>query len=250
MSPKDEPTATKQALMTTTRRQCFFCGRAYHERKYCPAINSTCFSCGKIGHFSRVCRSNNGSGKRLKSTNQSAALSLASLTSMACPGNLLKSAILVNLNGKNLTALIDSGSSESYSKVSKDLKLKVYPSRREIQMASSAMKMKSNGFCLVDLELKGNKYESTRLNVFENLCSDVILGLDFQGHHQRVIFEFNGESNDLVISGKSTCAVTAASTDAVCFSQIWHQKRNLLSRNPADLTKKTESLFKERLTNG
>ena len=78
-------------------------------------------------------------------------------------------------------------------------------------MASSAMKMKSNGFCLVDLELKGNKYESTRLNVFENLCSDVILGLDFQGHHQRVIFEFNGESNDLVISGKSTCAVTAAS---------------------------------------
>ena len=100
---------------------------------------------------------------------------------MACPGNLLRSAILVNLNGKNLTALIDSGSSESYinSKVSKDLKLKVYPSRREIQMASSAMKMKSNEFCLVDLELKGNKYESTRLNIFENLCSDVILGLDF-----------------------------------------------------------------------
>ena len=128
VSPKDEPTATKQALMTTTRRQCFFCGRAYHERKYCPAINSICFSCGKIGHFSSVCRSNNGSGKRLKSTNQSATLSLASLISMARPRNLLRSAILVNLNGKNLTALIDSGSSESYinSKVSKDLKLKVY----------------------------------------------------------------------------------------------------------------------------
>ena len=182
VSPKDELTATKQVLMTTTRRQCFFCGGVYHERKYCPAINSTCFSCGKIGHFSCVCRSNNGSGKRLKSTNQSATLSLALLTSMACPGNLLRSAILMNLNGKNLTALIDSGSSESYiySKISKDLKLKVYPSRREIQMASSAMKMKANGFYLVDLELKGNKYESTRLNVFENLCSDVILGLDFQ----------------------------------------------------------------------
>ena len=88
---------------------------------------------------------------------------MASLTSMACPGNLLRSAILVNLNGKNLTALIDSGSSESYinSKVSKDLKLKMYPSRREIQMACSAMKIKLNGFCLVDLELKGKKYEST-----------------------------------------------------------------------------------------
>ena len=136
---------------------------------------------------------------------------------MACAGNLLRSTILLYLNGKNLTALINSGSLESYinSKVSKHLKLKVYSSRCEIQMASSAMKMKSNGFCLVDLELKGNKYESTRLNVFENLCSSVILGLDFQGRHKRVIFEFNGESNDLVISGKSTCAVTAASTDAV-----------------------------------
>ena len=189
--------------MTMTRRQCFFCGLAYHERKYCPAISSTCFSCGKIGRYSRVCRANNGSGRRLKSTNQSAALSLVSLTSMACPGNVLRYAILLNLNDKNLTALIDFGSSESYinSKVSKDLKLKVYPSRSEILMASSAIKMKSNGFCLVDLELKGNKYESTRLNVFENLCSDVILGLDFQGRHQRVIFEFNGESNELVFLG-------------------------------------------------
>ena len=159
VSPKDKPTATKQASMTTTIRQCFFCSRAYHKRRYCPAINSTCFSCGKIGHFSRVCRSNNGSGKRLKSTNQSVALSLASLTSMACPENSLRSAILVNLNGKNLTALIDSGSSESYitSKVFKGQRLKVYPSRNKIQMASSAIKMKSNGFCLVDLELEGNK---------------------------------------------------------------------------------------------
>ena len=153
---------------------------------------------------------------------------------MACPGNLLRSAILVNLNGKNITALIDSGSSESYinSKVSKDLKLKVYPSRREIQMESSTMKMKSNGFCLVDLELKGNKYESTRLNVFENLCSDVILGLDFQGRHQRVIFEFNGESNDFVISGKSTCAVTAASTDAVSlFSNLAPEAKPIVTKS-------------------
>ena len=220
--------------MTTTRRKCFFYGRAYHERKHCPAINSTCFSCGKIGHFSRVCRSNKGSVKRLKSTNQSAALSIALLTSMACPGNLLRSVLLMNLNGKNLTALIDSRSSESYinSKVFKDLKLKVCPLRSEIQMASSAMKTKSNGFRLVDLELKGNKYESTKLNVFENLCSDLILGLDFQGRHQRVIFEFNGESNDLVISGKSTCAVTAASTDAVSlFSNLSPEAKRIVTKS-------------------
>ena len=60
--------------------------------------------------------------------------------------------------------------------------------------------MKSNGVCLVDLELKSNKYESTRC--FLNLCNDVILRLDFQGRHQRVIFEFSGESDGLIVSEK------------------------------------------------
>ena len=74
---KDKPTATKQALhlIATTKSKCFFCGRAYHERKY-----YICFLCKKIRHFSRVCRSNNGSGKRLKSANQGATLSLALFT--------------------------------------------------------------------------------------------------------------------------------------------------------------------------
>ena len=117
-------------------------------------------------------------------------------------------------------------------------------------MASSAIKMKSNGFCLVDLELKGNKYESTRLNAFESLSSNVILGLDFQGRHQRMIFEFNGESNDSVISGKKTCAVAAASTDAVSlFSNLAPETKPIVTKSP-HLTKRTESLFKERLTNG
>ena len=111
-------------------------------------------------------------------------------------------------------------------------KTQVYPSRRKVQMASLAMKMKSNGFCLVDLELKGNKYESIRLNVFENLYTDVILRLDFQGRHQRVIFEFNEESNDLVISGKSTCTVTAASTDAVSlFSNMAPKAKPIVTKS-------------------
>ena len=110
----DEPTATKQALIATTRSRCFFCSRAYNEGKYCPATNSTCFSCGKIGHFFRVCRSNNGSGEKVKMYKSKATLFLASLTAVACPENLLSFSILVSLNVKNLTVLIDSGSSESY----------------------------------------------------------------------------------------------------------------------------------------
>ena len=54
-------------------------------------------------------------------------------------------------------------------------------------------------------------------NVFENLYNDLILVLNFQGRHQCVIFEFNGESDDLVVSGKPTCPITAATTDAVSY---------------------------------
>ena len=107
----------------------------------------------------------------------------------------------------------------------------VYLSRSEIQIASSAMKMKSNGFCLVDMKLKGNKYKLTRLNLFENLCSDVIPELDFLSWHQHVIFEFNGESDDLVTSGKSTCAVTIALTDAVSlFSNLSTEEKPTVTK--------------------
>ena len=82
-------------------------------------------------------------------------------------------------------------------------------------MAATTMKIKSTGFCLVDLIHKGTKYSCTRLNVFENLSSDVILALDFQSQHQRLIFNFNGESPDLIVSSDSHCSLAAANTNEV-----------------------------------
>ena len=123
-----------------------------------------------------------------------------------------------------MTALIDSGSSESYvnSEVCKTLKLEIYPSERQVQMASSTTKIKSCGFCVVNLKLNDVSYESVRLNVFENRCSDVILGLDFQTQHQRLVFEFNGDSPDLIVSPDRSCALTVASTEeASLFSNLF-----------------------------
>ena len=185
-------------------------------------MDATCYLCGKNGHFSRVCQSkrlrNNAKKSKSQSPSQSAALTPSlCVTTAACPGSLLKSSLSIKVNDKHLTALIDSGSSESYinSKVCRNLQLEIYPSESEIQMASSAVKTKSSGFCLVDVVIKDTAYESTRLNVLENLCSDVILGLDFQSQHQRLIFEFDGTSPDMIVSNKSNCAVAAASTEAV-----------------------------------
>ena len=226
----ETPTTTSCSSHTTQMLQavskvkiCFFCGKEYHDRNKCPARNATCYSCGKKGHFGKVCRS--------KSTGTTSSLTMPRsvshpsshspslcITTAACPGSLIKSSIPVNINGKCFTALIDSGSSESYVNynVCKKLNLDIYPSQCEVQMASSTMKMKSKGFCLADVTIKGVKYESTRLNTFENLCSDVILGLDFQSQHSRLVFEFGGTSPELVIqTNESSCALAAAKMEAV-----------------------------------
>ena len=88
-------------------------------------------------------------------------------------------------------------------------------------MASAAMKIKSFGFCVVDVTINGKKYEVTRLNVLDNLCSDIILGLDFQSQHHRLIFEFNGDSPDLIVSNDSKCALDVADTkEATLFSNL------------------------------
>ena len=143
------------------------------------------------------------------------------VTTAARPGSVLKSSLSIKVNNKHLTALVDSGSFESYinSKVGRNL----VPSESEIRMASSTAKTKSRGFCLVNVVTKDTAYESTRLNVLKNLCSDVIfrirriLGLDFQSQHQRLIFEFDGSSPDMIVfvSNKLNCAMAAASTEAV-----------------------------------
>jgi len=61
--------------------------------------------------------------------------------------------------------------------------------------------------------VNGVTYPSTKLNLVDSLCCDVILGLDFQCHHQRLIFEFGGTAADLVVSNKDSCAVNASSVE-------------------------------------
>ena len=49
------------------------------------------------------------------------------------------------------------------------------------------------------------------MKVLKNLCSDVLLGQDFQSMHKHVIFQYEGEKDDFVVS-KTSCALTSAST--------------------------------------
>ena len=76
------------------------------------------------------------------------------------------------------------------------------------------MKVKSFGFCVVDIIINDTKYKVTRLNVLDNLCSDIILGLDFQSQYAKIfqIFKFNTNLPKLVVSNDMNCALTVADT--------------------------------------
>ena len=179
------------AKMTSSNKLCNFCGKPYHDNSKCPATNLYCFTCGKLGHFSSVCRSRT----TIKTTQRrnkcnvlnntaSAAASNPNLCSLsaACPGSLLPASLPISVNGTRLTAVVDSGSSESYinSFICKKLNVNVYPTSHQVQMAFLSMKIKSTGSCLVDIHIHKSKYDAIRLNLFDDLCSDVILWLDFQ----------------------------------------------------------------------
>jgi hypothetical protein len=87
--------------------RCFFCGNDRHPRDICPAKDVVCRSCGKKGHYQRVCKSRPARG----STNSVVSTpTLASIT----PRCLQKSFTKVEINGVELNALVDTGSSLSF----------------------------------------------------------------------------------------------------------------------------------------
>ena len=162
-------------------RKCYYCGQRYHCRADCLVKEVSCNSSGNMGDFSCVCRFKGTKPTKKPSVGQTSALSsqnpspLFTTYEAACSGSSIKASLGVSVNGIKLTALVDSGSSESYtnSDTSKKLGLKPISSNHNVQMASAAMKMRSFGFCVVDMTINGKKYEATRLNVLDNLCSNI-----------------------------------------------------------------------------
>ena len=68
--------------------------------------------------------------------------------------------------------------------------LQPFPAARTVAMAESSISTPIQSACNIDLEYNGRKYDNLCVSVLPNLCSSVILGLDFQGKHKSVIFEW------------------------------------------------------------
>ena len=79
-------------------------------------------------------------------------------------------------------------------------------------MANTSMKPCVTGYCVVNITVNGRNYKDFRFNVMKDLCSDIILGYDFQNMHKRLIIELSGSKSDLVIENNTTlCALSVAS---------------------------------------
>ncbi|KFD45580.1 hypothetical protein M513_13545 [Trichuris suis] len=102
------------------------------------------------------------------------------------PNSLSKAAIAVALNGREVSCLIDSGSSESFihPRVVKAYGLKTCCSRVPVRVPSASPIVTALADTTTTLLVEEHIYENVRLVVLPNLYVDFILGQDFQRLHE------------------------------------------------------------------
>ena len=193
---------SSSAAISEKNKKCFFCGYNYHTRIKCPAKDSVCHNCEKIGHFSRICRSK--SKTKEKSQINSAALNLrvinrAAITPSAAARSLTKSCIETKLNGFSADALVDSGSTDSFvhPSVVEKCGLVVQSSKETVSLAASSRKALIQGFCCTAPSVDDRVYPDAKLYVLSDLCTDVILGQDWQSRHENVMIQWGGKEKAL-----------------------------------------------------
>ena len=129
-------TDNQQSSLPTTKL-CYFCGNNRHPRNACPAQETVCHKCQKQGHFAKVCKSN----RLLAATKSDDMLAMISAGALNC----LSYAIWkVEINGQNLSALIDTGSLDNFiNKYIVDKYQTSYTkSSGSVSMASSSLRTK------------------------------------------------------------------------------------------------------------
>ena len=113
-----------------------------------------------------------------------------------------------------MTALIDSCSSDNFisEDAFKKLQISAHPSSREVTMAQTSMESPIIGMWNVTIELKGKRYDDVRLDILHNLCSDVIVGHDFQKQHKNLTFHYGGNKEDVVVTSCTPRVVSTVNT--------------------------------------
>ena len=97
--------------------------------------------------------------------------------------------------------MIDSGSDKTYMKTSAANKLKLFiiPLNKSVPLADLNIKADIRGEVVTDIELNGHLHEGIVVEVMDNLCVDLLVGKDLMKKHKKVVLNFNGPRDELVI---------------------------------------------------
>ena len=182
---------------------CRFCGEGMHLRKFCPAKHSRCSFCRQAGHFPAVCE------KQARMNNRSATRTsqLANVPNPSSP--LSKSITKVKVNGHEVNALVDTGSTMTFinSELANRLGLVANPPRSVITLASSSNSTWTEGNVSVKLELEDFTYEQFPVQVLKNLCCDFLMGIDLFSQHKNLVIDYKGAKGDLKMAPVSNLQV-------------------------------------------
>lgn len=119
----------------------------------------------------------------------------------------------VPINNYPASALIDLSRSSSFInyELAHRLKLKIKPSTRYIILAMCSKQALIKGVYHVKITLNNKDYKNARLEIFEDLYGDVLLGLDFQKQHAAVT-SLHGRSKSILRIKEAeieVCSLTA-----------------------------------------
>ena len=97
---------------------------------------------------------------------------------------------------------MDTGSSESYidHRLLKGLKLSLKGEPSAITMASTSHSAQVKEAVVVNLKVFNNNYPKFKLGVMQELCADVILGIDFIKLHSEVEFKMHGPQEAISVN--------------------------------------------------
>ena len=216
-----------QVVSAVSKRACYHCGSSkMHDFKKCNAASLTCYHCGEKGHISRACLRRKQSSSapqtfkkavKTRRENSAAVNNLDWVYSLQTGGsdrdsNCINGITFSQVKGNLYKTLLDTGSSKCFvnQSISEFFGVKTYPLAFEVDMAQASNKFEVTQFCKVDVKLFGRVYEDVTLFVMKHLCVDIILGRDFLNLHKRVVFQFDGPKDELIVPGVGYCAVLAA----------------------------------------
>ena len=101
---------------------------------------------------------------------------------------------LIN-NKYKADTLIDTNSTD-YSfiseKLARLLKLKVTAIPLDVGMAAASLSSQLSGYGVVNLTVQNQLYSNVKLHLLRGLCTDIILGTDFQEQHESMAIHMEG----------------------------------------------------------